>query len=534
MAPFLAVVRPETAAGATAPRAAGLRLYPHQERAVRRVLEELGGRALLADAVGLGKTIEAGAVLSHYVRQGLVERALVLVPAPLVAQWAGELTHHFTLRPTVAKTPADWRGALVVGSLDLAKRPDHARELCRTPWDLVIVDEAHRLKNHRTAAWQLVHQLEATYLLLLTATPVQNDLGELYNLVHLVQPGLLSTEADFKRTYQVDRLHPKDPEALRARLDRVMIRSDRRSAALCFPPRQVETFLLPQEEAEARLYADCLALLAEAQRRSGNRQQVLPFVVLLREATSSPEAARRTLLRMARRPGLAPALAARYREVAERSREVGSGKAETLATLLLKRRGKVIVFTEFRGTQDLLARELGRLGVATVKYHGAMSPEAQAEAVEGFRGPARVLLATEAGAEGHNLQFCRWLVNFDLPWNPMRLEQRIGRIHRLGQAETVQVTNFAADGTIERHVLDLLGAKLEQCEAVLGELDLILEHGFERRLTDLVLAAASPGELAEGFARLTREIETRRSAYAAATTQNDLLAGLAGEEERGV
>ncbi|MGE5507624.1 MAG: DEAD/DEAH box helicase [Chitinophagales bacterium] len=530
-AAFLAAARPEEAAfGSEEPQ---VRLYPHQEQAVRRVLGELGGRALLADAVGLGKTIEAGAVLSEYRRRGLVERALILVPAALVNQWERELSHRFGLRPTVAKTLAGWRGELVLGSLDLAKRPAHARRLCQTPWDLVIVDEAHRLKNCKTAAWQLVHELEATYLLLLTATPVQNDLSELYNLVHLVQPGLLSTPAEFKRAFRLDKLHPKDAGSLRERLSRVMIRSDRRAAALCFPPRRVETLLLPQSEPEAELYAECLALLAEARRRCRTRQQVLPFVVLLREATSSPEAARRTLLRMARRPGLAPPLAARYREVAERGKAVRPLKAEALGTLLTGRQDKAIVFTEFRGTQDLLARELRRLGIPAVKYHGGMTPAAQEAAVEDFRGEARVLLATEAGAEGHNLQFCRWLVNFDLPWNPMRLEQRIGRVHRLGQEDAVEVTNLVTEGTIEGHVLRILGAKLEQCEAVLGELDLILDHGCERRITDLVLAAETPAELEAGFARLAREIEALRAVHARAAQRMDLLAGLAGDREDG-
>lgn len=507
-----------------------LRLYPHQEQAVRKVLGEFAGRAILADGVGLGKTIEAGACLTEYRERGLVRRALILAPAALLGQWAGELRHRFRLSAAVARRPRDWEGELVVGSLDLAKRPDHARRILARPWDLVIVDEAHRLKNHRTENWRLVRDLETIYLLLLTATPVQNDLRELYNLVTLAQPGLFSTPAEFRHTFQADRLRPRHTELLRERLGGVMIRAERREAARSFPPRRVTTIRVALSPGEEALYQGCLALLEEARQRGRTRQQVLPLVTLLREATSSPEAARRTLLRLARTPGLPSDLATLYREVAAAAKEAECRKAAALRELLADHREKVVVFTEFRGTQDLLARELELIGIRPVKYHGGLSAGDQEAAVAEFAGPARVLLATEAGAEGHNLQFCHRLVNFDLPWNPMRLEQRIGRVHRLGQARPVEIANLATDGTIEAHVLAILGAKLELCETVLGELDLVLEHGLERRIAGLVLAARTEAELEAGFTRLRQEIAVRRSAYArAALRAHHLLTGGEGE-----
>ncbi|MDI6870276.1 MAG: SNF2-related protein [Bacillota bacterium] len=505
-----------------------LHLYSHQQKVVRQVVNELAGRALLADGVGLGKTIEAGACLAEWRARGLVRRALVLAPAALLSQWAAELRRHFGLAGVLARAPRDWRGELVIGSLDLAKRPEHARVILERPYDLVVVDEAHRLKNHRTANWGLVWEIETTYLLLLTATPLQNDLRELYNLVTLVRPGLFSTPAEFRRVFQLDRLRPRNPDLLRERLGTVMLRADWRSASLAFPPRRVTTLevaLSPEEEA---LYAACLALLAEARDLGRSRQQVLPLVVVLREATSSPEAVRRTLLRMARTPGVPGQLAVGYREVAARAKEVVCRKAGLLRDLVVRRREKVVVFTEFRGTQDTLARELAEAGVAAVVYHGGLSPAAREAAVKEFAGPTRVMIATEAGAEGYNLQFCHWLINYDLPWNPMRLEQRIGRVHRLGQAETVEITNLVTERTIEAHVLAILGAKLELCETVLGELDLILEHGLERRIAELVLEARTAQDLDNGFSRLRREIAERRAAFAAAARRNDELLGLAG------
>jgi SNF2 family DNA or RNA helicase len=505
-----------------------LQLYPHQLQAVRRVVNELAGRALLADGVGLGKTIEALSCLAEWRARGLVRRTLILTPAALLPQWAGELWHRVGLEAATARSPRDWRGELVIGSLDLAKRPDHARVILERPWDLVIVDEAHRLKNHRTANWRLVWVVEATYLLLLTATPVQNDLRELYNLVTLARPGLFSTPAEFRRLFRADRLHPRNADLLRERLGAVMLRADRCAAALSFPARRVETVGLALSPEEQALYHACFDLLAAARDLRRTRQQVLPLVVLLREATSSPEAVRRTLLRMARTPGLPAALASRYREVASRARGVACRKARALRDLVARRREKLLVFTEFRGTQATIARELAPAGVPVVLYHGGLSPAEREGAVQAFAGPARVMVATEAGAEGHNLQFCSRLVNFDLPWNPMRLEQRIGRVHRLGQQGTVEIINLVAERTIEDHILRLLGAKLDLCETVLGELDLILDHGLERKVSELVLEAGTAEELEAGFARLGREVEAQRAALARATRYADGLLGLDG------
>ncbi|HHW14736.1 MAG TPA: DEAD/DEAH box helicase, partial [Firmicutes bacterium] len=432
----------------------------------------------------------------------------------------------------VARQPADWRAELVIGSLDLAKRPAHARMILAQPYDLVIVDEAHRLKNRRTANWRLVWQIETAFLLLLTATPLQNDLRELYNLVALVRPGLFSTPAEFRRSFQADRLTPKNPDLLRERLRSVMLRTDRQAASRSFPERRVETVRLPLSPEERRLYEECLALLAEARERRRTRQQLLPLVVLLRETTSSPEAVRRTLARMARTRGLPEDLAQRYREVAALAKRTPCRKATLLRELVAGRPTKVLVFTEFRGTQETLARELAEAGVESAIYHGGLSAEERAAAVRAFAGPVRVLIATEAGAEGHNLQFCHELINFDLPWNPMRLEQRIGRLHRLGQRERVEVVNLVTEGTIEARVLEILGAKLELCETVLGELDLILDHGLERRIADVVLAASTAAELDEGFARLSREIARRRQEYAGVARLNDHLLGLGNEREQ--
>ncbi len=204
-----------------------IQLFQHQEQAVRKVLQEMRGRAILADEVGLGKTIEAGVILKEYVLRGLVQRVLILVPASLVGQWRSELKEKLDLDFSVARTPRDFEAAKIVASIDTAKRPVHREIIQRTPWDLVIVDEAHRLRNSRTLNWKFVNGIQKKYLLLLTATPIQNDLRELYNLVTLLKPGQLKTFTQFKRAYMLDKHSPKNTYRLREALKEVLVRTSR-------------------------------------------------------------------------------------------------------------------------------------------------------------------------------------------------------------------------------------------------------------------------------------------------------------------
>jgi SNF2 family DNA or RNA helicase len=168
--------------------------YAHQVDACRRVIGEMRGRALLADEVGLGKTIEAGIVLSEYRIRGLVRRALLLVPAALQSQWRSELWHKFGIRCHIRERGEDFDGHdFLITTLDTARVKRNQERILDNSYDLVIIDEAHRLKNHRTLSYQFASALASRYLLLLTATPVHNDLRELYNLVTLLRPGTLGT-----------------------------------------------------------------------------------------------------------------------------------------------------------------------------------------------------------------------------------------------------------------------------------------------------------------------------------------------------
>src|SRR3989449_1847858 len=201
---------------------------PHLIDVAQRVLRQMGGRAILADEVGLGKTIEASIIYKELAIRGLVRRALILTPASLVGQWQGELEEKFFERFDTPADPDDWQDVTrAIVSHDRARSRHHAEAILRHHWDLVIVDEAHKIKSHRGATYQFIEKIERDFILLLTATPLQNDLRELYNLITLLRPGQLGTWEEFRAEHLVsgDHRQPPDPEALRALTDAAQIRT---------------------------------------------------------------------------------------------------------------------------------------------------------------------------------------------------------------------------------------------------------------------------------------------------------------------
>ena len=237
----------------------------YQLRTALRVLGPMRGRALLSDEVGLGKTIEAGLVLKELLTRGMVKRFLVLTVPSLVDQWEEELNDKFGLvtvttnhAATRADTAAFWREhPALVASLHTLKQPAHLEVARTVNWDLLIVDEAHYLRNRESQAWRAVNALPRQFLLLLTATPVQNSLEELYNLVTLLQPGQLPSPKEFRARFVDPKRprQPREPEELRRLLGQVMIRNTRANAGLKLPPRRAETVRLRARRGRAHLLA---------------------------------------------------------------------------------------------------------------------------------------------------------------------------------------------------------------------------------------------------------------------------------------
>lgn len=480
----------------------GFTPLPHQTETARRVLYEMRGRAILADEVGLGKTIEAGLVLKEYLVRGLVRRALILVPASLVLQWVRELNGKFGIPAVAHKKMYQWKHDIVVASMDTAKREPHRSFLHGSEYDMLIIDEAHKLKNKKTGNYQFVSDLRKKYCLLLTATPVQNDLSELYNLITLLKPGQLGGEGEFAANFVVGRRVAKNEDKLQEALGQVMIRNRRSDGGLEFTKRTVTNVPLRLSPDEQALYDGVTQYVRQhAQAERGDLASMLSLVTLQREVCSSRDAVFLTLINLSKKIPPDSPLHARIWELVELIRSIQANtKAEATMKLVENIGEKVIVFTEYRATQEYLLRYFKEHGLSAVPYRGGMNRGKKDWMMDLFRRRAQVLVATEAGGEGINLQFCHHIVNFDLPWNPMRVEQRIGRVHRLGQTEDVRIFNLCTLGTIEEHILHLLHEKINMFETVIGELDEIVERiereeSLERRLAKMLLESADEREL---------------------------------------
>ena len=289
-------------------------------------------------------------------------------------------------------------------------------------WDILVVDEAHYLRNRESQAWQAVNALPRQFLLLLTATPVQNSLEELYNLVTLLQPGQLPSPKEFRARFLDPKRprQPREPEELRRLLGQVMIRNTRANAGVNLPPRRAETVLFAPEENERAFWEQWDGELRARLAALDASQSNLWGRLLLQTAGSSPAAWRAALEKF---PDTAAARAWREQAPLEAS---WRRKCELIPPLA-KGEGGAVVFTQFLETQAALADFLRRGGVETFVINGATPAPERQPITEAFRQRGGALLLTHSGTEGRNLQFSHRLVNFDLPWNPMEIEQRIGR-----------------------------------------------------------------------------------------------------------
>jgi len=501
--------------------------YDHQVQAAQAALRRMRGRAILADEVGLGKTIEAGLVLGELRARGLADRTLVLAPAGLVQQWQEELDRKFRL-PSIVPRSGAWDGSgdrpVVVASLAAARRDPLRKALLDQPWDLVVVDEAHRVRNARNATGRLARALRTRYLLLLTATPVENRLDDLFELVSLVAPGLLGTAREFRSRHGgagADGVRTaRDVPGLQARVREVMVRHRRSEVAVMLPQRLAETVRVTPEPAEAQLYAD-VGLRIRADAASAPTGRLLALRQVARLVGSSPVALAPTLAKLG------------WADLAEAAGSVTSGKDRLLVQLLRQRAAqdeKVVVFSAFRRTVDQLASAVAEDGVPTAVYHGGLSRREKEQAVRDFETECAVLVTTEAAGEGRNLQFCHVMVNYDLPWNPMQIEQRLGRLHRIGQAHDVELTNLVTAGTVDDHLLRVLETKINLFELVVGELDMILgrvedDLDFEARVFATYVDAADDAEFVARLAALGDRLAEARRGYLASRSANDAFVG---------
>lgn len=517
--------------------------FPYQIKAAQAALRRFRGRGMLCDEVGLGKTIEAGLVIKEYFMRQMVERILILTPPGLVEQWREELAQKFGLRDFVTNSDDAFRAAgeeawarfpRVIASIAAARLTGTREIITDLNYDLVIIDEAHHLKNRSSVTWKFVNALQKRFILMLTATPVENRLEELYNLITILKPGQLRTPQEFRQQFVVkgDPHSPKNRGLLRELLADVMIRHSRGQVNVKLPPRRAHTVRLTLSPAERALYQNVSGFVRQALqegRDSGARK--LTLGILQREIGSSALAAAHTLRRIASHPTW-KGHKARLLALADEAAAVEDwAKADALLKILqTSRQEKVLIFTHFQATLEALAQRLENAGIEHIPYHGGLTIAQKDDAIRRFEAEGRVLLSTEAAGEGRNLQFCHIMVNFDLPWNPQRIEQRVGRIHRVGQNRQVEIFNLSAQGTIEDYLLNILDRKLNLFELVIGEMEMILgyltqEQDFEEMLLEVWLQSADDNALAVGMDELGERLLTARDTMRRIQTFDETLFG---------
>ncbi|NJK58614.1 MAG: DEAD/DEAH box helicase [Pleurocapsa sp. SU_5_0] len=490
----------------------------YQIETARKVIKQFGGRAMLSDEVGLGKTIEAALICKEYFARGQIKSLLVLTPATLVSQWQMELEQKFAI-PTITTDERDsgpeefWQlNDRIVASINTAKHKSHFAHVTARDWDLVIVDEAHHLKNRRTLNWKLVDAIHKRFILMLTATPVQNNLVELFNLLTLLKPGLLNTEAQFKKEYVGSKNGrvPKNPTKLRQLMREVMVRNTRSIVDVKLPKRFASTITVQPQAKELELYE---AINQYLRQQSGGIDKLTRNNLLMR-AGSSPIALTETIKGLQKRFDHDELAFLLKRASSMRDFE----KAKQLVDLLKKSTQKTLVFINYSATMSYLSKYLDKHNISHTCFRGSMTLKAKDAAIEDFRDSVPVMLASETGGEGRNLQFANTIVNYDLPWNPMKIEQRIGRLHRIGQTSDVFIFNLAIANSIEAYILKILHDKINMFELVVGEIETILgnmgdEFDFSETVIDLWLANEKPSQLNTAFSDLGQKLLDAKHSY---------------------
>ncbi len=599
-------------------------LNPHQvDAALFALRSPLSRGVILADEVGLGKTIEAGIVIAQRWAEKK-RKILLIVPAMLRKQWQQELLAKFFLPCTIldgatvrkmdnpAANPFDSSNEIIICSYHFAAaNKDRIRAV---PWDIAVIDEAHRLRNvYKTGsktARDVAAGVQSAFKLLLTATPLQNTLNELFGLVSVIDEHVFGDIESFRDQFTNGRLDPDRGNRLRDRIAPICIRTLRKQVVEYIPfTRRISlTWDFHPTPPEQALYDSISAYLQRDQLFAlPASQRALITLVLRKLLSSSTFAIGHTLSRLAERlenlsvhpellgdddldgieefqdemlesdpaesaqtpPDQPPPLERLHAELAElrsyarQASEIpanakGQQLIPALATAFdriaaLGAQRKAVIFTESRRTQAYLFDLLSANGYADqialinssnsdpnshaiyqqwLQRHkddqtttGSRSVDIKAAIVEHFRDHASILIATEAAAEGVNLQFCSLVVNYDLPWNPQRVEQRIGRCHRYGQKHDVVVLNFInRTNEADQRVFELLSEKFKLFDGVFGTTDEILgavESGVDvqGRIAQIYQTCRTPAEIATAFDQMRRELDERIQTRMAQTRQ---------------
>ena len=501
---------------------------PHQIDAVATIVSMNPIRILIADEVGLGKTVITGMVISELLERNRISNVLIVVPKALVHQWIKEFKEKFGLefvevtRDNLSNLPN-----LAIISMDLAKKEDVLEVLLRVKWDLLVIDEAHKLTVHPkgerveyTQRYKMAEKLAQSipHVILLTATPHNGIRLDFAYRLRLLDPSICGG------------LNEITDDCLKVATQRLMIRRTKEEVKTIdgkplFPPRHIARIHVQSSDEEKEFYDAVTEYVRKYYGKAGkNRAVQLALIVLQRRVSSSIEAGIKSLEKRLNKlsevltkhlqiPESRPELVKEYLDAIEELDEEKLEKIEEdLASLTAARTlselreeieelkgilelgksllnkpdsklqkvleivkmevsqgNKVIIFTEFKDTLNYLVRALTREGFIVASIHGGMSFEERRNQEEILRKVAQVMVATDAAGEGLNLQVANVIINYEIPWNPNRIEQRVGRVHRYGQRKNVRVYNIILANTIEGYILDKLFEKVEDIKRFLGD-----------------------------------------------------------------
>jgi serine/threonine protein kinase/superfamily II DNA or RNA helicase len=488
---------------------------PHQIEAVKTALGAMRGYCLLADEVGLGKTVEAGIIIKELMLRGLVQRILILAPRDLCTQWQQELFDKFDVFFLVFGRDVDyslaWQCDRVIAPYKIAEDRFHKQGVLSRKYDLVIMDEAHHLIGEDPRrSWMLSEFARAlgrqtTYFLMLSATPLHNDLKELHTLLTLLKPGSVD---DFKR-FKDRHIDPDDPhkprnvQELRQRLQSVMIRNTRRRIAeLPFPRREAHRVSVQLPAQHRTTFGEFRQFVRSQLWRLAPQNAFFrrSLQVLVESFHSSPESFAhgcdefvRGFRKMVQGNVLDTLRGFQRRMTPDLLAEKVSRTIDILIRVTETNENKALVFTEYEDTANLLYQRIAAKGLSVVRYPGEDvddGGERAMEALRAFQQSAAIMVCTQNASEGLNLQFANCMVNFDLPWDPMKLEQRIGRIQRIGGKPKVFIYNLFLQGTVEEDILDVLDKKIKMFGETIGQVEEILgnladDESFDQIFLDL-------------------------------------------------
>ena len=523
-----------------------IRIEPYQVDAAHQILTAYEPRYMIADEVGLGKTIEAGIVMEELIARDRADRILIVTPASLRDQWQREMKDKFgreyvtydrgyvdALSKAYPGTNVWTHEDKIVVSIDFAKQDDlldDLREL-NDYWDVVVFDEAHHLTARETndgidrvgryrVAEAVAQDTDA--LLFLTGTPHKGKPDQFFHLLRLLDPYRFREPSD---------ITPDELEDLmirRVKADDSMIAAD---GTPMFPSREITTLPVSLTPAERRLYDDLteyISAVYSANAESDKHAAGFTMVIYQKRLVSSIKAIAQSLQNrlddLDQKTSVGDGISSRLHtvdETVETEADVLKQLIEAADNIGVDSKGrrlrefadgvlaedsneKILLFTEYTDTLRYLCDEV-LSNYSTVEISGQMDQESRRDAIEAFRDDANILLATDAAREGLNLQFAHIMVNYDLPWNPIRIDQRMGRLHRYGQEQTVQVYNLFVEDTRESDILQLLVDKIDQIESDTGMRSDVLGTVLDDYDVESAIMAAVTGERSSDVVK--REID---------------------------